>query len=116
MRTRHIILGLLSFSFIILNADEINQQDNPYPRKKQVPPQDGQQPDENVADRDSNRFEYNLYDRQQNRLDQQERTDRLQQQQQYYYQQNSGRNNNDTQTQYRRSKPQRSQYFNPIDE
>jgi len=86
---------------------------NAYPAKSsQNQPSPQQHPsDENqeVANRE-NAFENTLYDRQQNRQEQQER----QQQQQYYYQQPQG--NGENTTQYNRTKPQRTQYFNPRDE
>lgn len=73
-----------------------------------------QQKEDDIADRKSNQYEYNLYDRQQNRIDQNKREQEIQQQQQqqYYYQQPAGQS--DTGTQYNRTKATRSQFFNPI--
>lgn len=85
----------------------------PAPSPGGYPPPDAsqQQPlqkEGDVADRKSNVYEYNLYDRQQNRID----NNRRDQQQQYYYQQSAGQN--DSGTQYNRTKKVPSQFFNPI--
>ena len=72
-------------------------------------PDDNLEEDDEVADR-ANRYEYNLYDRQQDRIDKNNREERLRQQ--YYYQQSAGES--DTGTQYNRTKRASSQFFNPI--
>lgn len=86
----------------------------PAPSPGGYPPPDASQQkpsdkEDDIADR-SNRYEYNLYDRQQNRIDENRRDQQLQQQ--YYYQQSAGQN--DTGTQYNRTKATPSQFFNPI--
>jgi hypothetical protein len=87
----------------------------PAPSPGGYPPPDAnqKQPSEKegeIADRRSNEYEYNLYDRQQNRIDNNRRDQELGQQ--YYYQQSAGQN--DTGTQYNRTKKAPSQFFNPI--
>lgn len=62
----------------------------------------------------SNQYDYNLYDRMQNKRDQQER-------QQYYYYQSQDQNSyapysNQPSPQYGRKKPLHSQYFDPTHE
>lgn len=82
----------------------------PSPGGYSAPDGSQQQPsqeDDDVAER-SNRYEYNLYDRQQNDRDEARRDRKLQQQ--YYYQQSAGQDD----TQYNRTKATRSQFFNPI--
>lgn len=54
-----------------------------------------------------NRYEYNLYDRQQNRLDESQR------QQYYYYQSDDSQNSS---PQYNRQSQDRFKYFNPSNE
>lgn len=130
MRTLTIIFSLFAFPFCLIAEPQLQKVESdpslyyyppttpePYPqekKKKEEQQKEEQKEEGDIAQSRSNEFEYNLYDRQQNRIEQNQR----QQQQQYYYQQGgSGNNGNGTGTQFRRAKkPSQQQYFNPRDE
>jgi hypothetical protein len=98
-----IFASLVCFSFTHLHGV------NPPAPNEPPPPKDEEQGE--IAGPE-NAYDYNLYDREQNRRDQQQR-------QQYFYYQSQDQNQNQNQNapQYTRKKqPLRSQYFDPRNE
>lgn len=103
-----ILASLLSFSFTHLYAIYPVSNDEPLPQEEEK-----KLPQDEIAETE-NAYEYNLYDRQQDKRNQQQR------QQYFYYQnqnQNQGQSQNQNAPQYTRKKqPLHSQYFDSRNE
>lgn len=108
---RHfIVASLLCFSFAPMYGD--------YPAPNEPPPPKPEEQEQGEVAGPVNAYEYNLYDRMENRQDQERRRE----QQQYYYQsQNPTQNQNQYQNQNapqftRKKQPLHSQYFDTRNE